>query len=199
MEIGSGEREARPPLRVLSALFNSSYLGRGPNGPSYVFGDMCAGRGARAGSAGRHTAAAPPPSRRLFLGRTHFSAEKTRGACARRRWGCSWLRLRRRGRTRVLLVGPTSSADARAPRPARNRRDAQLYHQEVSRRPPASQGGLVSAFHAFPVSAAARKTFPFPYSLNSQTGLRFTDRGARLACHLCDDTSEVGINVEILQ
>lgn len=69
----------------------------------------------RSGSAGprRSHAGRPLPAARLFLDRTHFSAEKTRGACARRRWGCSWLRLRRRGRRRVLLVGPASSAGAR--------------------------------------------------------------------------------------
>ncbi|CAG9569898.1 unnamed protein product [Danaus chrysippus] len=53
------------------------------------------------------------PRHRLLLDRTHFSAEKSRGACARGRWGCSWSCLRRRGRRRVLLVGAASSAGAR--------------------------------------------------------------------------------------
>ncbi|CAH2239401.1 jg22704 [Pararge aegeria aegeria] len=35
---------------------------------------------------------------------------------------------------------------ARPPLPARKRRGAQVFHQEVSRRPPAPQGGLASAF-----------------------------------------------------
>lgn len=112
---GSGEREGRPPCGVLSALFNSSYFGRSPSGPSCVFGEIVLAsvrRRAGQGALG-HTPAARRRPRRLFLDRTHFSAEKTRGACARRRWGCSWLRLRRRGRRRVLLVGPASSPGAR--------------------------------------------------------------------------------------
>ncbi|KAJ2939467.1 hypothetical protein O0L34_g10898 [Tuta absoluta] len=110
MEIGSGERERRDVLRP----FNSSYFGRGPSGPSCDFGardrSECPAVERRAR---RHTAARRRPPRLLFLDRTHFSAEKTRGACARRRWGCSWRRLRRRGRRRVLLVGAASSAGTR--------------------------------------------------------------------------------------
>lgn len=116
IDLGSGEREGRPPCGVLSALFNSSYFGRSPSGPSCVFGEIVSEcvRGEARGARWRgHTAAARRRPRRLFLDRTHFSAEKTRGACARRRWGCSWLRLRRRGRRRVLLVGPASSPGAR--------------------------------------------------------------------------------------
>lgn len=61
----------------------------------------------------RSASSAARASERLFLDRTHFSAEKTRGACARPRWGCSSRRLRRRGRHRVLLVGAASSRGAR--------------------------------------------------------------------------------------
>ncbi|CAH2099077.1 unnamed protein product [Euphydryas editha] len=39
---------------------------------------------------------------------------------------------------------------ARPPHPARKRRGAQVFHQEVSRRPPAPRGGLASAFPPIP-------------------------------------------------
>lgn len=105
-----------------------------------------------------------PPAARLFLDRTHFSAEKSRGACARRRWGCSWPRLRRRGRRRVLLVGPASSAGARV-RPTPQESVATLNFttkklvvarprlKEVSLplpyRPPLSRGWLDRVFYSY--------------------------------------------------
>lgn len=63
---------------------------------------------------------------------------------------------------------------ARPPHPARKRRDAQVFHQEVSRRPPASQEGLASAHPpdlAFPgvTFPPRKKVFNFPIFAKSVT------------------------------
>lgn len=107
MRAGAAEREGRPFAPFLIVVIRSSVRA------------VRAGRAFRKAAVGKARGARPlsvarsPP--RLFLDRSHFSAEKTRGARARRRrrWGCSWRRLRRRGRRRVLLVGAASSRGAR--------------------------------------------------------------------------------------
>lgn len=81
---GSGEREGRPPCGVLSALFNSSYFGRSPSGPSCVFGEIVSecvrgeARGARRAVTRRPLAA----GRAVFSLTGRIFPRKKRGARA---------------------------------------------------------------------------------------------------------------------
>lgn len=120
-------------------------------------------------------------ARRLFLGRSHFSAEKTRGARAQP-VGMFLPTSKAAGAGRVLLVGAASSPRARV-RPTPQETVATLkfsFKKLVVAHPRLEQD--------FPLFREPRK-FKQTFLLAGRQ---------RVACSR-DDSSQAGLNVEILQ